>query len=243
MISACVFTALLFGPAFPMVPHFSSAAVRRTLMGIAMGVTAILIIRSPIGQRSGAHFNPATTLTYLRLGKISALDSFFYVIFQFAGGVAGVGISALALGTRIADPAVNYAVTVPGAYGTAAAFYAELFMAALLMGIVLWASNRPALANYTSYSVGVLIALYVLIFAPVSGFSINPARTTGSAVFAEVWTAWWVYFTAPPIGMLAAAEVYLRAVGRDRVLCAKLHPDPKYPCPFKCQYPFHRHES
>ncbi len=113
-------------------------------------------------------------------------------------------------------------------------------MSIVLMGVVLWMSNRPKIANYTSYWVGGLIGLYIFFFAPVSGFSINPARTTGSAIFAHVWTAWWVYFTAPLLGMLAAAELYLLAFGRDRVLCAKLHPESEYPCPFLCQYPFHR---
>ncbi len=87
MIAACVSTVLLFDPALPIVHMVPSAAVRRILMGIAMGVTAILIIRSPMGKRSGAHFNPAITLTYLRLGKIAAADSLFYIIFQFAGGI------------------------------------------------------------------------------------------------------------------------------------------------------------
>jgi aquaporin Z len=91
--------------------------------------------------------------------------------------------------------------------------------------------------------VGILISLYILFFAPVSGFSINPARTVGSAVFAGVWTAVWVYFAAPLLGMLGAAELYVRSYGADRILCAKLHPDPKYPCPFLCQYPFHRHPA
>jgi aquaporin Z len=76
----------------------------------------------------------------------------------------------------------------------------------------------------------------------VSGFSINPARTTGSAVFAHVWTAVWVYFSAPVIGMMAAAELYLRRYGADKILCAKLHPDPRYPCPFLCHDPSHRHK-
>ena len=107
------------------------------------------------------------------------------------------------------------------------------------MGVVLWTSNRPSLASRTSYLVGILITFYVLLFAPVSGFSINPARTTASAVFAHVWTAIWVYFTAPMLGMLFSAEVYFRWQGPDRILCAKLHPDPAYECPFLCQYPGH----
>ncbi|MGI4827564.1 MAG: aquaporin [Janthinobacterium lividum] len=122
MMSACLFTVILFHPAYPALRHIPSAALRRTLMGIAMGLTAVLIIHSPLGKRSGAHFNPAITITYFRLKKIEAWDAIFYVLFQFAGGVFGVGLSALLLGKQLADPGVNFAVTVPGKYGTAAAF-------------------------------------------------------------------------------------------------------------------------
>lgn len=241
MISACAFTVLLFHPAFPAMHRIPSALLRRLLMGIAMGLTAILIIHSPMGKRSGAHFNPAITLTYLRLRKIAYADALFYVLFQFAGGLFGVAVSAVFLRRWIADRSVDYAVTVPGVYGTASAFCAEFFMAALLMGVVLLTSNIPAISRYTSYLVGILIALYILFFAPVSGFSINPARTTGSAVFAHLWTAWWIYFTAPLLGMMLSAEAYVRTLGVERVLCAKLHSDPDYPCPFLCHFPAHRH--
>jgi aquaporin Z len=243
MISACLSTVYLFDPAYPALHLVPSAAVRRLFMGFAMGATAVLIIHSPIGKRSGAHFNPAITLSYLRLGKIARWDAVFYVVSQFIGAVVGVAIAAIALGRSLAAPTADYAVTVPGRYGTAAAFVAELFMAALLMGVVLWFSNRPSLANYTGYVVGILITLYVLFFAPVSGFSINPARTTGSAVFADLWTATWIYFTAPLCGMLCAAQVYLLIYGPAGILCAKLHPDAKYPCPFICHYPLHRHRE
>ena len=241
MVSACFFTVWLFDPAYPALHVMPSSALRRLLMGIAMGATAVLIIHSPMGKRSGAHFNPAITLTYFRLGKIGGWDALFYGVFQFLGGVLGVGVSTLVLGSTLADPAVKYAVTVPGVYGTAAAFGAEFFMAALLMGVVLWCSNSPQIAAYTSYLVGFLIMGYILVFAPISGFSINPARTTGSAVFAHVWTAIWLYFVAPIAGMMLAAEVHLGVYGVKRILCAKLHPDPDYPCPFLCQYPEHRH--
>jgi aquaporin Z len=243
MVSACICTVVLFHPGYPAPRLFPSAILRRLLMGIGMGLTAVLIIHSPMGKSSGAHFNPAITLTYLRLRKIAVWDAVFYVIFQFAGGVLGVGASSLVLGKRLAGPDVDYAVTIPGVYGTAAAFAAEFFMAALLMGVVLFTSNRPRIATYTSDCVGVLIAFYILLFAPVSGFSINPARTVGSAVFAHVWTAGWVYFIAPLIGMMGVAEAYLRSYGPDRILCAKLHPDPDYPCPFRCQFPGHRHPT
>jgi aquaporin Z len=239
MLSACAFTVFLFGPSYPALRAFPSAPFRRMLMGIAMGVTALGIIRSPMGKRSGAHFNPAITLTYFRLGKIAGWDAAFYVVFQFIGGVMGVAVAALFFGKTLADPSVEYAVTVPGEYGVAGAFLAELFMAALLMAVVLWMTNRPRVASYTSYCVGSLIALYVFFFAPISGFSINPARTTGSAAFAGIWTAIWLYFVAPILGMLGSAEVYVRSQGADQILCAKLHPDPRYPCPFLCNFPGH----
>jgi aquaporin Z len=241
MISACFFTVWLFDPALQTLHILPSSAFRRLLMGISMGATAILIIRSPMGKRSGAHFNPAITLTYFRLGKIGKCDAGFYVVFQFIGAICGVGFSAICLGRSLALPTVEYAVTVPGQGGPAGAFCAEYFMAAFLMYVVLLISNRPSLAKYTSYCVGVLIVFYVFIFAPVSGFSINPARTTGSAVFAHVWTAAWLYFVAPLLGMMTSAEIYQRIFGIESVLCAKLHPDPRYPCPFLCHFPLHRH--
>jgi aquaporin Z len=243
MLSACAFTVWLYHPSYPLAQAIQNGWLRRAVMGIAMGTTAVLIIHSPIGKRSGAHFNPAITLTYLRLGKIRLLDACAYVVFQFLGGIFGVGISALLFGPALAHPAVNYAVTVPGLGGPPAAFAAELFMATLLMAVVLYSSNRPSLATKTSYLVGFLISLYILFFAPISGFSINPARTIGSAVFAHLYTSLWIYFTAPLLGMLLSAEVYSRSQGRGRILCAKLHPDPRYPCPFLCHYPGHQHRQ
>src|ERR1700689_219349 len=242
-ISAWLFSVILLEPSFKVQNELPDPALRRLLMGASMGATAVLIIHSSMGKRSGAHFNPAITLTYLRLGKISRPDAFFYVLSQFMGGVVGVAVSVLFLGRTLASPSVMYAETVPGKYGTAAAFAAEAFMAALLMGVVLWTSNRPSIASRTGYFVGILITFYVLLFAPVSGFSINPARTTASAVFADVWTAIWVYFSAPLLGMLFSAEIYIRSQGRDRILCAKLHPDPSYECPFLCHYPGHHPAS
>ena len=239
MLSACGFTIILFEPSWFGTRFVPSEIIRRALMAMAMGITAVLIIRSPMGKRSGAHFNPAITLTYLRLGKVVLWDAMFYVLFQFLGGIFGVALAAAVFGRSLSNPSINYAVTVPGRYGTIAAFVAELFMAALLMTVVLLLSNRSHLAVYVSYSVGILIAMYEFFLGPVSGFSINPARTTGSAVFASVWTAVWLYFVAPLLGMLFAAEIYPKINGDARVLCAKLHPAQEFPCPFICEHPEH----
>ena len=208
MLSACLCTALLFDP------NSRAAALgptlRRLLMGLTMGGTAVAIIKSPWGARSGAHFNPAISLTFYRLGKIGRSDTLFYILAHFVGAPLGVALSALLLGPVIRLPQVRYAVTVPGIGGPPAAFAAETFMAALLMAVVLITSNSKRFAPYTTWLMGLLIASYVFVFAPVSGFSINPARTFGSAVVANVWSSIWIYFTAPLLGMLGAAEVYLR---------------------------------
>ena len=86
MISACAFSALLEHPASPVRASVMSADIRRFLVGLAMGITAILLIYSPLGRRSGAHMNPATTLTFYRLGKVEGWDAFFYMLSQFTGG-------------------------------------------------------------------------------------------------------------------------------------------------------------
>ncbi len=223
MLSACAFTVLLFDPASPVAAL--NVTLRRALMGLSMGLTAIAIIESPWGRRSGAHFNPAISLTFYRLGKIGPRDTMFYVLAHFVGAPTGVALAALLLGPRISLPQVKYAVTVPGLGGPPAAFAAETFMAALLMAVVLVTSNSKRLAPYTTWLMGLLIAAYVFCFAPISGFSINPARTFGSAVWAHIWTGFWIYCSAPLLGMFGAAEIYVRAT------------DPRRTHPYFC----HRH--
>jgi aquaporin Z len=77
---------------------------------------------------------------------------------------------------------------------------------------------------------------YISIEAPLSGMSMNPARTFGSALSANTWTALWIYFTAPPLGMLLAAETYLRLAGARKVFCAKLHHHNNKRCIFRCNF-------
>jgi aquaporin Z len=220
---ACVVTTLLQHPASIVLQSISSGVARRALMGLAMGTTAIAIVMSPWGKRSGGHFNPAITLTFYRLGKVEFWDAWFYVIAQFAGALGGVALARHTLRGALSDHAVRYAVTVPGMYGKAVAFAAELTISFILMITVLFATNRKILASYTAYLVGVLIATYYTVEAPLSGMSTNPARTFGSAVHANYWHALWIYFLAPSLGMLAAGEVFLRVRNGAAPYCAKLH--------------------
>ncbi len=223
MVSACMFGVLLDYPGSPVVQALPDPVLRRVLGGIAMGLTAISIIYSPLGKRSGAHFNPSVTLTFWRLGKVSGADAFFYVISQFVGAVIGVMASALILQSTLTRPPVNYVTTMPGNNGVAIAFAAEATIAFVLMTMVLNVSNRMNVARYTGLFAGVLVAIYISIESPFSGMSMNPARTFGSALNAGIWDSLWIYFTAPPLGMLSAAQVYLWLKGKRQVACAKLH--------------------
>jgi aquaporin Z len=236
MVSACVVVALLEHPASPVHAFLPAATVRRLLVGLAMGATAIAIIYSPWGRRSGAHINPAVTLTFLRLGRIAKADAFFYVCGQFAGGVAGVALSRLVLGPAVAHPSVDWVVTVPspaaGALGAAAA---EGFISFVLMLTILFVGGSSRGARYTGLCAGTLVATYIVLEAPISGMSMNPARTSASAVFAGEWTALWVYLTVPPVAMLLAADVYLATRGTSRRACAKLHHASDVRCIF-CGY-------
>lgn len=236
MISACLFVALLEYPASPVHQFLPHATLRRVLIGVAMGVTAIALIYSPIGQRSGAHFNPSVTLTFWRLGKIETWDALFYILFQFLGGTIGVLTSTMLLGTIIADSTVNYAVTTPGQEGVWGAFWAELIISFLLMSMVLRVANSKRLERLTGVFAGILVAVYISIEAPYSGMSMNPARTFASAFPAQLWTAWWVYFTAPPLGMLLAAELYIQQYSVHKVFCAKLHHHNNKQCIFRCNW-------
>lgn len=232
MISACTFTALYEFPGSHVRQAISSDVFRRALMGISMGLTAIAIIYSPWGKQSGAHINPAITLTFLRLGKIKTRDGLLYVAAQFTGAVLGVSVAALFLRQLLAHPAVRFAVTVPGNKGVWVALVAELLIAFGMMSLVLHFSNHRRLARYTGLFAGALIASYISFEAPFSGMSMNPARTVGSAFSAGIWNSLWIYFIAPPAGMLLAAELYVRRNGASSVKCCKLHHNNSKRCIF-----------
>lgn len=232
MLSACGFTVLLEHPGSPAHLALPDPVLRRALMGLAMGATAVLLIYSSWGKRSGAHFNPATTLTFLRLGRVPRRDAMAYVVAQFVGGALGVLAASLTLRGLIADPATRFAVTLPGPAGLSTAFVAELAITFVLMTVILHVSNHPTRAHLTGLCAGALVAVYITVEAPLSGMSMNPARTLASALFARDWTALWIYFTAPPLGMLLAAELYLRRRGAAAVFCAKLHHRNEQPCIF-----------
>ena len=236
MFAVCCFSTLYEHPASPLRQALPDPLARRALMGFTVAMLLILIIYSPWGARSGAHFNPSVTLTFLRLGKIAGQDAFWYVVAQCLGGLAGVLAAWALLGPALADPAVGFVVTAPGAAGPAVAFAAELLISFIFMSMVLSVTNTPRLAPYTGFFVAALVATYITVESPFSGTSLNPARSLATALPAMRLEELWIYLVAPPLGMLLAAEAYLRWAGAHRVLCAKLNHSPRVGCIFRCEY-------
>ncbi len=222
MISAGLLGVLLEYPGSPVHQAVPNPMLRRVLMGMAMGATAIAIIYSPWGKQSGAHFNPAVTLTFFRLGKVRGWDALFYVVAQFIGGLIGILLVATVLWAMLAHPAVNYVATLPGPPGVLVAWVAEVVISFILMSMILRVTSS-GLARFTGVFAGMLVATYIALESPISGMSMNPARSFASAVPAHLLSTLWIYFTAPLLGMLLAAELYVRLMGRSQVACAKLH--------------------
>jgi aquaporin Z len=207
MVSALLFTILLEHPSFPLKSLIAPAIFRRMVIGLAMGTTAVLLIYSPWGKKSGAHMNPAVTLTYLLLKRINKTDAFFYVIAQFIGGLFGVLIVSFFFPNFVRHSSVNFLVTVPGSHGNTSAIIDEFLMSFILIEVILVAGNSK-LSRYAGFFAGLLLVVYITLEAPFSGMSINPARTIASAIPANVYTAIWIYFLAPVGGMLSAGYLY-----------------------------------
>lgn len=216
MVSALAFTVLLEHPSSPLRGLIESAFERRLVIGAGMGATAVALIYSTWGQRSGAHMNPAVTLTFVRQGLIGPAAACGYIAGQFVGGITGVAVGRALFGPAVADAAVNYAVTTPGG-GAGPAFAAELVMTLLLMSVVLAASRHGRWRPYGGLAAAGCVAIFITIEAPVSGMSLNPARTLASAVWAGEFSGLWIYFVAPVLGMLLAGEIarHLHPTAKD----------------------------
>lgn len=232
MISAGLCGTLLEAPASPVHQALPDPFVRRIVMGACMGLTAVGIIYSPWGSRSGAHINPAVTLTFARLGRVRWVDAGGYIALQLVGAVLGTLVVAVVARQHFLAPPVHAIATVPGPAGPLAAFLGEGAISLLLMFTVLAVSSHPRYTRYTGFAAGALVMAWIIVEAPLSGMSMNPARSFGSAVVGSTWRDFWIYLVAPPLGMLSAAELFRAVRGRAAVHCAKLHHRPDRPCIF-----------
>jgi len=235
MLSASIVVVLLESRQLPFRELIPSPLIRRMLVGMTMGLTAFSLIYSRWGRRSGAHMNPAVTLAFLRLRLVRPIDGLFYILAQTVGGTFGVLAGFLLTAGMLAAPDARWVVTVPGSCGPFIAFGVEFLMAMFLMLVVLRFSSTPTLRGFTGCAAALMVTLFITVAAPCSGMSINPARTLASAIPSQVWTALWVYLLAPPLGMLAAAELH-RWQSRGLLRhCAKLCHDNRTRC-IHCGY-------
>ena len=185
---------------YPLARH----AVLGLVMGLYITLTALLW-----GKKSGAHLNPAVTWTYYALGSIRLSHAVLYTIAQFSGAIAGALLLKAALGSWFSHPAIDYGVTKPmPPYRSVHAFVAEALISFILMAITLMAITSKRWEKKLAAVTGALIALYLTFELPLSGMSLNPARSTAGALAANQWAHLWIYFVAPVGAMLAAGALF-----------------------------------
>lgn len=199
-----------FAPAGPVVGVLGAPA-RRALTGFLFGTVGALVAVSPLGKRSGAHLNPVVTLMFVLQKTMHRGVAAAYVVAQLAGATLG---AAMLLAWRSWGASVNYGATAPGAsYGPWWALAGEMAATFALVLLLLGFLGSRRLRRFTPLLFPVLYAVMVLLEAPLSGTSTNPARTVGPAIVAGVWRSWWVYWAGPLAGCLLAV-----LASRHRVL-------------------------
>jgi aquaporin Z len=134
----------------------------------------------------------------------------------------------------VAHPSVKYAATVPGVHGIGIAWLGEFIITFLRMSVVMAVNKVRRLAPFSGCFAAALVAIYITVEAPISGMSMNPARSFGSALFAHTWTGFWVYCTAPIAGMLSGIELHRSLAPDPSQLCGKFVHSRKIHCFIPC---------
>ena len=187
-----------------------------------------LIAISPLGKLSGGHINPAVSLAFWLQGKMHHLDLGGYISGQFLGAIIGSLLVALVWRERATS--VRYGATVPGAaYPLWIVFLAEVSMTFLLVLLIFLFVSSHRLMRWTPLMVWILVAMMVWLEAPISGTSLNPARSFGPALVSWFWNYHWLYWVAPLLGALLAVGAFrLLSGGARDVLTGKLFHVPHY---------------
>ena len=227
-LSAVVFMMSASSPMLSLMPVFR---VRLLLTGILFAAGGTVVIYSPLGQRSGGHINPAVSLAFWMLGKMGRRDMALYSAAQLLGGLAGAGLVKVLWGGWAAS--VNAGVTSPAPWITpAGAAGVEFLITGSLLWVILYFVSHPKLHRWTGFAAGVWVAFLVFAEAPVTGTSLNPARSLGPAVVTDTYRHLWVYFLGPLGGAAVVALLWKPAVsaGVRSLFCAKLFHTDRYRC-------------
>ncbi len=189
-----------------------------TNLGVAFAFgIAVLAMVYAIGGISGCHINPAISISMLINGKISAKDTIFYVIFQCVGAIIGAGILyGIAVGAPGYSIAVNglgqngYGSASPAGYTLASALIAEIVLTFIFVLVVHGSTHERVPKGFAGLSIGMSLVLIHLVGIPITGTSVNPARSLGPALFVggDALSQLWLFWVAPIIGGIIAALVW-----------------------------------
>jgi len=209
-----------------------SAVLAAAFPGVGIGLLgvsfafglSVLTMAYAVGHISGGHFNPAVTIGLFSGGRIPAKDIAPYIVAQLAGGIAGAGILfVIASGKAGFDlsggfASNGYADHSPGGYTLVAALVAEVVMTFFFLIVILGATDERAPKGLAPIAIGLALTLIHLVSIPVTNTSVNPARSTGPALFVGGWAIkqLWLFWVAPIVGALLAGAAYRMLVGESQ---------------------------
>jgi len=184
-------------------------------VSLAFGLT-VLTMAYAIGHISGCHLNPAVTLGLVAGGRHPAGEAGQYIVAQVVGACAGAGvlyvIASGAPGFSLAGGFASngFAEHSPGQYSMVAALVAEIVLTFMFLMIIMGATDKRAPAGFAPIAIGLGLTLIHLIGIPVTNLSVNPARSTGPAVFVQGWALaqLWLFWVAPIVGGVLAGLTY-----------------------------------
>jgi aquaporin Z len=206
----------VIGAAFPVV------GIGHLGVALAFGLT-VLTMAYAIGHISGCHLNPAVSVGLWAGGRFPAKDLLPYIAAQVIGGIAAGGILYLiASGKPDFDIANGFALNgygehSPGGFSLLSALVCEVVMTMMFLVIILGATDKRVPLGFAPPAIGLGLTLIHLISIPVTNTSVNPARSTGVAIYAGGWAVGqlWLFWVAPIVGALLGAAIY-RVIGREK---------------------------
>ncbi|MGI9189447.1 MAG: MIP/aquaporin family protein [Longimicrobiaceae bacterium] len=196
------FFLVLIGPGAVMVDAASGGAIGHAGVALAFAFVVLAMIYA-IGHISGAHINPAVTVGFWSAGHFPRRDVPGYVFAQSAGGIGAAVVLRAILGS-----VANGGATVPSVRLPAAFALEWLLSFALMFVIMAVATDQRVVGGFAGIAVGLTVGFGAMMGGPLTGASMNPARSLGPALAAGVWQSHWLYWLAPLTAAVAAAWTY-----------------------------------